>query len=113
MNFERAANSEKSVRLILESVAEQLADDLRSEIIILSSEVESFIFQPYIIPENNPAQRIGPTEGFSESFIKNMIARLEAMHPDVNWKDGLKTQTSPEGIVTIRVSYSNLNNYEL
>lgn len=109
MNFEKIGSGEKSVRLILEAVTEQLADDLKSEVVVLSQDTDSFVFQPFLIPEIGSPQRVGPSLEFIESFVRNMVARLEMMHPDVNWEEGLKIQTSPEGIVTIRVGYNELN----
>lgn len=109
MNFERIGNNEMSVRLILESVVEQLADELQSEMKILSSDVDKLVFQPLLIPEVNSVQRVGPSEAFVQSFLKNMIARLEDMHPSINWENGLQIQLSDDGIVTILVSYGNLN----
>ena len=109
MNFEHAPQKENSVRLILESVAEQLADELQSELNVLSHDVDKFVFQPFLIPEIGSTQRVGPSLEFVNSFLENMLVRLENLHADVNWKDGLMTQVSRERIVTIRVSFNELN----
>jgi hypothetical protein len=102
-------NNEMSVRLILESVVEQLGDELQTEVNVLTRDVEKLVFQPILIPEINSTQRVGPSIEFVNSFVENIIARLETLHPSINWEDGLKVQVSREGIVTILVSYSNLN----
>lgn len=109
MDFEKAARAEKSVRLILESVAEQLADDVDSEVKILSQSADSLVFQPFLVPEFGSEQRVGPSKEFVDKFLVAMIDRLESLNPDVNWKDGLKIQVSDESIVTVRVSYGELN----
>jgi hypothetical protein len=109
MNFERMGNSEVSVRLILESVIEQLADELQSEVKVISSDSDRLVFQPLLIPEINSEQRVGPSLEFVESFLKNMIVRLESLHPDINWENGLRAQVSDEGIVTILVGYNELD----
>jgi hypothetical protein len=108
MNFEGIGSKENSMRLILESIAEQLADEVECEILVLMNNAEMFIFQPYLIPENDSTQRIGPSENFVKKFVQNMVVRLEHMYPDVHWENGLTTNVSPEGIATVRVNYAEL-----
>lgn len=93
---------------IIQSIIEQLGDEMLTEIHVLSEDSGHLVFQPQLLLEAGSEQRIGPSEIFVEKFLIVVLQRLRVINDSIKWAEGLHIKTSSEGIVSIQVDYSKL-----